>query len=148
MCEKSAGSRLAPPPQPEPKMPSALGRTTLRQRARGPISACWVLTVTPTVYTLADTVAMSFSEDLKRLNTARWRVAGGLTIAMMVLYFGFIGLVAFNKPLLATLLIPGLSLGMLIGMFVIVWAWVLIWIYVRWANRDYDAGVAALRGSL
>ena len=135
-------------PQPEPKMPSALGRTTLRLRARGPISACWVLTVTPTVYTLAVPVAMSFSEDLKRLNAARWRVAGGLTIAMMVLYFGFIGLVAFNKPLLATLLRPGLSLGMIIGVLVIVWAWALIWIYVRWANRDYDAGVAALRGSL
>ena len=126
-------------------MPSALGRTTGGRRAPGPISACWVLTVTPTVYTLA---AMSFSEDLKRLNAARWRVAGGLTIAMMVLYFGFIGLVAFNKPLLATLLRPGLSLGMLIGVLVIVWAWALIWIYVRWANRDYDAGIAALRGSL
>ena len=91
---------------------------------------------------------MSFSDDLRRLNEARWRVAGGLTIAMMVLYFGFIGLVAFNKPLLATLLSPGLSLGMLIGVLAIVWAWVLIWIYVRWANRDYDAGVAALRGLL
>mgnify|MGYP003312681190 FL=1 len=107
-----------------------------------------MLTVTPTVYTLAAPVTMSFSEDLKRLNAARWRVAGRLTVAMMVLYFGFIGLVAFNKPLLATLLRPGLSLGMLIGVFVIVWAWLLIWIYVRWANRDYDAGVAALRGSL
>ena len=129
-------------------MPSALRRTMLRRRPRGPISACWVLTVTPTVYTLAATVATSFSEDLKRLNAARWRVAGRLTVAMMVLYFGFIGLVAFNKPLLATLLRPGLSLGMLIGVFVIVWAWLLIWIYVRWANRDYDAGVAALRGAL
>ena len=82
------------------------------------------------------------------MNAARWREAGGLPIAMMVVYFGFIGLVAFNKPLLATLLRPGLSLGMLIGVFVIVWAWALVWIYVRWANRDYDSGVAALRGSL
>ena len=54
----------------------------------------WVLTLTPTVYTLAPPVAMSFSDDLRRLNAARWRVAGGLTIAMMVVYFGFIGLVA------------------------------------------------------
>ena len=107
-----------------------------------------MLTLTPTVYTLAPPVAMSFSDDLRRLNEARWRVAGGLTIAMMVVYFGFIGLVAFNKPLLATLLRPGLSLGMLIGVLVIVWAWIVIWIYVRWANRDYDAGVAALRGLL
>ena len=39
-------------------------------------------------------------------------------------------------------------LGMIIGVLVIVWAWVVIWIYVRWANRDYDASVARLRGSL
>jgi uncharacterized membrane protein (DUF485 family) len=30
---------------------------------------------------------------------------------------------------------------------VIVAAWVLIWIYVRWANRHYDAAVAAIRRS-
>ena len=140
--------RAARRPQPVPKMRSALGRTPLHQRAPRPKSSCWVLTVTLTVYTLAPPVTMSFSEDLKRLNAARWRVAGGLTIAMMVVYFSFIGLVAFNKPLLATLLRPGLSLGMLIGVLVIVWAWVVIWIYVRWANRDYDASVARLRGSL
>ena len=34
------------------------------------------------------------------LTAARWRVAILLTMAMMVLYFGFILLVAFNKPLL------------------------------------------------
>jgi uncharacterized membrane protein (DUF485 family) len=29
---------------------------------------------------------------------------------------------------------------------VIVSAWILIWIYVRWANRHYDAVVTSLRG--
>ena len=111
-------------------------------------SVGWVLTLRSRLYTLALPVATSFSDDLRRLNAARWRVASGLTIATMVLYFCFIGLVAFNKPLLATLLRPGLSLGMLIGTFVIVSAWVLIWVYVRWANRHYDANVAALRGRL
>jgi uncharacterized membrane protein (DUF485 family) len=90
----------------------------------------------------------SSSNELKRLNIARWRVAGGLTVAMMVVYFGFISLVAFQKSLLAMLLRPGLSLGMLIGVLVIVAAWILIWVYVRWANRHYDAAVSALRGRL
>ncbi len=54
---------------------------------------------------------------------------------MMVAYFGFILLVAFDKPLLGRLVVPGLSLGILLGALVIVVAWVLIWIYVRWANR-------------
>ena len=85
-------------------------------------------------------------DELKRLDAARWRVATGLTIAMMVLYFGFILLVALDKPLLAMQVAPGLSLGILLGALVIVAAWVLIWIYVSWANRHYDAKVAELRG--
>ena len=82
---------------------------------------------------------------LKAVSAARWRVAISLTIAMMVAYFGFILLVAFNKPLLGLILVPGLSLGMLLGALVIVAAWVLTWIYVRWANTHYDASVDRLR---
>jgi uncharacterized membrane protein (DUF485 family) len=67
---------------------------------------------------------------------------------MMIVYFGFILLVAFNKPLLARLVVPGLSLGILTGALVIVAAWILIWVYVRWANRHYDAAVDALRSRL
>jgi uncharacterized membrane protein (DUF485 family) len=85
-------------------------------------------------------------QDLKRLDAARWRVAITLTVAMMVLYFGFILLVAYNKALLGRILVPGLSLGVLLGALVIVAAWVLIWIYVRWANVHYDSAIAALRG--
>jgi uncharacterized membrane protein (DUF485 family) len=88
---------------------------------------------------------MTTSDDLRRLDAARRRVAGILTVAMMVLYFGFILLIAYNKPLLATIIVPGLSVGILLGALVIVAAWVLILIYVRWANRHYDAVVAGLR---
>jgi len=89
------------------------------------------------------------SEDrksiLKTLSAAQWRLALRLTLAMMAVYFGFILLVAYDKPLLATRVLPGLSLGMLLGSLVIVTAWVLIWIYVRWANGHYDTTVASLR---
>jgi len=77
---------------------------------------------------------------------AQWRLAVRLTAAMMFVYFGFILLVAYDKPLLGRLLVPGLSLGTLLGALVIVAAWALIWIYVRWANRHYDAAIDALRG--
>ena len=83
------------------------------------------------------------SHAIAALGAARWRVAIMLTIAMMVLYFGFILLVAFNKPLLGGKLTPGLSLGILLGALVIVASWALIWIYTRWANTHYDADVAA-----
>ena len=79
------------------------------------------------------------------LTAARWRVAIMLTLAMMTLYFGFILLVAFNKPLLAREVTRGLSLGILLGALLIVSAWLLIWIYVRWANTHYDVGVAQLQ---
>lgn len=79
------------------------------------------------------------------LTAARWRVAIILTIAMMVLYFGFILLVAFNKPLLGRELTPGLSIGILLGVLVILASWLLIWIYTRWANTHYDAAVRRLR---
>jgi uncharacterized membrane protein (DUF485 family) len=85
-------------------------------------------------------------DQLKQLDAARWRIAIALTMAMMALYFGFILLVAYAKPLLGRLIVPGLSLGIFLGALVIVAAWVLIWIYVRWANKHYDVAIEALRG--
>ena len=83
---------------------------------------------------------------LEALAQAQWRLALSLTAAMMAIYLGFMLLVAWAKPLLGTMLAPGLSLGLLLGALVIVSAWVLIWIYVRWANSHYDAAVVSLRG--
>ena len=91
---------------------------------------------------------MNHTEQLRALDSARWRIAVLLTVAMMILYFGFILLVAYAKPLLGSVVVPGLSLGILLGALVIVAAWVLIWIYVRWANKHYDAAIDALRADL
>ena len=88
---------------------------------------------------------MPTHSTLEAVSAARWRIAVSLTVAMMAAYFGFILLVAFNKPLLGTPVVPGLSLGMLLGALVIVVAWVLIWIYISWANAHYDASVDGLR---
>ena len=83
--------------------------------------------------------------SLEAVSAARWRIAILLTTIMMVVYFGFILLVAFNKSLLGTPFIDGLSIGMLLGVLVIVAAWVLTWVYVRWANTHYDASLRGLR---
>jgi uncharacterized membrane protein (DUF485 family) len=79
---------------------------------------------------------------LTRVAAARWRLALLLTTVMTLVYVGFILLIAFNKPLLGTILVPGLSLGILLGVLLIVAAWVLIMIYVRWTNTHYDHRVA------
>ncbi|MFT3776373.1 MAG: DUF485 domain-containing protein [Minicystis sp.] len=83
-------------------------------------------------------------EALARISARRSRIALGLTAAMMVVYFGFILLVAFDKPLLGTILGPGLSLGIALGALVIVAAWVLTGVYVRWANEHYDSALQRL----
>ena len=82
---------------------------------------------------------------LGALGAARWRIAGSLTIAMMLVYFGFIALIAYNKPLLARPVTRGLTLGILLGALVIVVSWLLTWVYVRWANAHYDSAVRELR---
>ena len=82
---------------------------------------------------------------LRELGALRWKYAIGLTIGMICVYFGFILLIAFDKPLMATLLAPGLSLGILLGALVIVAAWLLTWVYVRWANSHYDSTIRDLR---
>ncbi len=63
-----------------------------------------------------------------------------LTLSMMVVYYGFILLVAFDKPLLASKIGGGVtSLGMPIGVGVIVFTIIITAVYVRRANSEFDA---------
>jgi uncharacterized membrane protein (DUF485 family) len=84
-------------------------------------------------------------ERLQAVGQARRRVAALLTAVVVVLYFGFIALIAWNKPLLAIELVPGLTLGILLGAVVIVSCWMLTWVYIRWADRHYDPELDAIR---
>lgn len=62
-----------------------------------------------------------------------------LTFLMMIVYYGFIVLVAYNKELMATKIGAGVTtLGMPIGLFVIVFTIVITGIYVRRANSEFD----------
>jgi uncharacterized membrane protein (DUF485 family) len=82
---------------------------------------------------------------LRALANQRWRVSLWLTGAMMFVYFGFILLVAFNKELMGKTLVPGLSIGILLGVLTIITAWVLIYVYVSWTNKHYDDQLEGLR---
>lgn len=88
---------------------------------------------------------MDVERQLEAIAARRWRIAISLTAAMLVTYFGFLLLVAYAKPALGTLVVPGLSWGILLGALVIVVAWALTGLYVRWANRVYDAALDELR---
>ena len=62
-----------------------------------------------------------------------------LTLLMLVVYYGYIALIAFNKPFLAQPIGAGVTtLGIPIGMGVIIFTIVITGIYVRRANGEYD----------
>src|SRR5215207_5322899 len=72
-----------------------------------------------------------------------------LTIIMLVIYFGFIVLVAFGKGFLATKIGGGVtSIGMIIGLLVILSAVVLTGIYTQRANSRYDELTEKLKRDL
>ena len=82
---------------------------------------------------------------LEALALARWRIGLTLTAAMTAIYVVFILLIAYGKAFLGTVLVPGLSIGMALGVVVILSAWALILVYVRWANAHYDHRVTSIR---
>lgn len=76
----------------------------------------------------------------QELKAKRSRFGWWLTLAMMLVYYGFILLVAFDKPFLATRLGAGVTtVGMPLGLAVIVFTVVITGLYVRRANSEYDA---------
>jgi len=75
----------------------------------------------------------------QELRARRSRFGWLLTIAMLIVYYGFILLVAFDKPLLATRIGDGVTtVGMPLGLGVIVFTILITGIYVRRANKEYD----------
>ncbi len=76
-----------------------------------------------------------YHELRRKRNSFGWM----LTIIMMVVYYGYIALIAFNKPFLAQPIGAGVTtMGVPIGMGVIVFTIVITGIYVRRANSEFD----------
>jgi uncharacterized membrane protein (DUF485 family) len=78
--------------------------------------------------------------DFKDLSSQKFTISIILTILELVLYFGFIGLIAFNKPFLAQKLSAGVAttIGIPIAVGTIIGSWVFTGIYIWWANTKYD----------
>jgi len=84
------------------------------------------------------------SPEFKRLVRGKWTIAIVLTILLFIVYYGFIFVIALNKPFLAQKIGEYTTLGIPLAAGVIVAAWVLIAIYVVWANRVLDGEVSRL----
>ncbi len=88
------------------------------------------------------------SEKFRELVKKRLKVTLSLTAVMLIVYFGFILCIAFYKELLAIKIGGHITLGLPIGISIIVFAWLLTGWYTRWANRDYDKAVRELRNEI
>ena len=75
----------------------------------------------------------------QELKAKRTRFGWWLTLAMMVVYYGFILLVAFNKEFLSQRLGDGvMTVGIPIGFGVIVFTILITAYYVNRANSEFD----------
>lgn len=72
-----------------------------------------------------------------------------LTWAMMIVYYGFTLLVAFNKEFMGSRIGDGvITWGIPLGLFVILFTILITGIYVRRANREYDELSDAIRAKV
>ncbi|MBE7939158.1 MULTISPECIES: DUF485 domain-containing protein [Ramlibacter] len=81
----------------------------------------------------------------KELREKRNKLGWTLAVLMLVVYYGYIALIAFDKSFLAQPIGAGVTtLGIPIGMGVIVFTVVITAIYVRKANSEYDTLTAEI----
>jgi uncharacterized membrane protein (DUF485 family) len=64
-----------------------------------------------------------------------------LAVVMLAIYYGFILIIAFAPSVLGTPIAPGAvtTVGIPVGVLIIIAAFVLTGIYVRRANAEFDA---------
>ena len=73
------------------------------------------------------------------LVSRRSRYSWTLAVIMLIVYYGYILLIAFNKALLSAKMGDGvMTWGIPIGLFVIIFTVVITGIYVRRANSEFD----------
>ena len=83
--------------------------------------------------------------DFKDLVARKNTISINLTIATLIIYYGFILLIAFKRDLFGAKTAGNVTFGVFLGIGVILACFLLTGIYVRWANRNYDAMVDRLR---
>lgn len=88
--------------------------------------------------------------DFHYLVQTRSKFAWTLTIIMLIIYFGFVLVVAFNPSILGTPLFVGsvTTIGIPIGVGVIISAFILTGIYVRRANSEFDELTAKIKAKV
>jgi len=78
--------------------------------------------------------------EYQHLLKTRGALGWWLTVLVLIAYYGFILVIAFDKSLFATPIATGMitTWGIIAGFGVIVLTVIVTAVYVRKANRDYD----------
>jgi len=97
-----------------------------------------------------DVETVKHDPNFKELIKKRTKFAWTLTISILVVYFAFILTIAFEPSLLAIPINSSsvTTIGIPIGIFIIVFSFVLTGIYVRRANSEFDALTAKIKENL
>lgn len=84
--------------------------------------------------------AIAADPDYQLLRRSRNRLGWWLTALMLLGYYGFIGLIAFDKAFLAQPIAQGrvTTIGIPIALGLMVFTVVITGLYVRHANRRFD----------
>jgi uncharacterized membrane protein (DUF485 family) len=115
---------------------------TLRARTKGPASPRPFASRNLQEQAMTDNVVARIRANPKYQELKRKRSSFGwwLTALMMVVYYGYIALIAWNKEFLSQPLGTGVTtIGVPIGMGVIIFTIVITGIYVRRANSEFDS---------
>jgi uncharacterized membrane protein (DUF485 family) len=90
---------------------------------------------------MSDEILSRIRDNPKYQELKRRRSGFGilLSILMLIVYYGFIALIAFNKEFLGTPIGTGVTtIGIPMGMGVIIFTVVITGIYVNRANTEFD----------
>ena len=88
------------------------------------------------------------SPEFKAMVTKRWTISVVLTAVLFLIYYGYIVLIAVDKTFMAQKIGEVTTLGIPLGVLVILLSWVLTAIYVIWANKVHDPEVRDLKSKV
>lgn len=88
------------------------------------------------------------SHEYGSLVSKKWSVSIILTVLLFINYYGYIFSIAYNKEAMIAKVGEVTTLGIPVAVGVILVSWVLVAVYIVWANKTYDPAVRSLRDQI
>jgi uncharacterized membrane protein (DUF485 family) len=85
-----------------------------------------------------DWIAAERSPEFRELIARRRRFVLPATIFFLLWYFGFIVLAGYAEDFMGESIYEGFTVGYLLALTQFVMVWVLAWLYLRKADREFD----------